>query len=75
MEKINEYLDKYIPQVTKLGSSGLYKVWSPGIGDIATIGRAGVSRLKDELLFRGLKINIQEGVEERTTSNTESGSH
>lgn len=59
MEKIDDYLDKYVPQVTKLGSSGLYKVWSPKEGYIGTVGKAGLRLLKDKLILRGLQLNIK----------------
>lgn len=70
MDKIEEYLDKHLPQVTKLGSSGLYKIWSPVSGEIAHVGRAGLTKLKDELMMRGLKLTYKEEVEQREGNNT-----
>lgn len=59
MEKIEFYLQQYLPQITKKGNSGIYEVRSPSGEFITNLGRAGVQLYKDRLLMEGLKLNIK----------------
>jgi len=75
MDKIEAYLEKFLPRVRKLEGAGIYEVYSEAGGVIGHLGKAGVQLLKDRLLLEGLKLNIKTEVEARDTNNTESGSH
>ena len=71
MEKTEEYLTQHMPRVRKKSDgSGLYEIYSLSGGLIATVGRAGITRLKDSILMYGLKLTPKEESGEGTKNNT-----
>lgn len=65
MDKIEEYLDSHMPKARKMGASGLYEIYSDVNPSICMVGRAGLTKLKDEILMRGLKLTPEEAVERK----------
>lgn len=78
MDKIEEYLKQHLPRARKMGSSGLYEVFSDVNPSIAMVGKAGLHKLKDSLLMYGLKLTAEEEVGtrgEENRSGAESSAH